>query len=72
MKGVQLWPVDQRGLIAHEHLAAIIEGIDHHRAGVAETDLEDGMSVSVHNGQRRAKYGGVASRFTVSTILRTQ
>jgi len=47
VKGVQLWTIDQRCLVLRpeQYLATVLEGVDDHRAGVSEADLEDGRIV---------------------------
>ena len=45
MKGVQGGSINDCRLVADEHLLYIIKGVDDHRSGVAEADLEDRLIV---------------------------
>lgn len=45
MERVELGSVDQGRLIPHEHLATVVERIDHDGASVAKSDLKDGPIV---------------------------
>lgn len=45
MKRVELRPVDERGLMSHEHFPAVFEGIDYNSARVSQPYLEDRPAV---------------------------